>query len=166
MGDSLDHGRPAKRIKLEPHPQPSHPHSQSQARPRQRPLRPAPDTPVDPAEVAAAAPAFHVLSSTPGARRVRRRVRSRGGGRGAASGTAASRPPLQAPVDAGSSPASTESSSSLISTSTLPWPTQEQIHMAAAAVDTPIEMALIPLDNGKSTAKQMLRWSKCHPTPA
>ncbi|KAK4072698.1 transcriptional regulator family: Fungal Specific TF [Trichoderma aggressivum f. europaeum] len=151
MGDSLDQGRPAKRIKLAPHPQPSHPHSQSQAHPRQRPLRPAPEnTPVVPAEEAAVASAFHVLPAAPGARgarRVRRRVRSRGGGRGATSGARASRTPLPAPVDAGSSPASTESSSSLISTSTLPWPAQEQIHMAVAAVDTPIEMALIPLDN-------------------
>ncbi|KAL6696554.1 fungal-specific transcription factor domain-containing protein [Trichoderma pleuroticola] len=152
MGDSSDPGRPAKRIKLTPHPQPSHPHAQSQSqarpRPRQRPLRPAPEnTPLGPAEAAAAAPAFHVLPSVPGARRVRRRVRTRGAGRASASGTRASRPPLQAPVDASSSPASTESSSSLVSTSTLPWPTQEQIQMAAAAVDRPIEMALIPLDN-------------------
>ncbi|KAK4073710.1 transcriptional regulator family: Fungal Specific TF [Trichoderma harzianum] len=149
MGDSLDQGRPAKRIKLAPHTQPSHPHSQSQDHTRQRTLRPAPD-PAEAAAAAAAVPAFHVIPSGSGARggrRVRRRVRSRGGGRAAASGVGASRPPLQVPVDAGSSPASTESTSSVNSMSTLHWPTQEQIHMAAEAVDRPIEMTLIPLDN-------------------
>lgn len=156
MGDSLDQGRPAKRIKLAPHTQPSHPHSQSQDHTRQRTLRPAPD-PAEAAAAAAAVPAFHVIPSGSGARggrRVRRRVRSRGGGRAAASGVGASRPPLQVPVDAGSSPASTESTSSVNSMSTLHWPTQEQIHMAAEAVDRPIEMTLIPLDNGKSSASR------------
>lgn len=153
MGDSLDQGRPAKRIKLAPHTQPSHPHSQSQDHTRQRTLRPAPD-PAEAAAAAAAVPAFHVIPSGSGARggrRVRRRVRSRGGGRAAASGVGASRPPLQVPVDAGSSPASTESTSSVNSISTLHWPTQEQIHMAAEAVDRPIEMTLIPLDNDLCT---------------
>ncbi|KAL7910715.1 fungal-specific transcription factor domain-containing protein [Trichoderma velutinum] len=157
MGDSLDQGRPAKRIKLAPHPQPSHPHSHSQARPRQRPIRPAPaNTPAVSAEAAAVVPAFHVLPSTRGGR-VRRRIRSRGGGRAAASGTGASRPSLQVPVDtvfeAGASPASTESTSSLVSTSTLPWPTQEQIQMATTAIDRPIEMELIPLDNVRAPAE-------------
>ncbi|UKZ50043.1 hypothetical protein TrVGV298_004298 [Trichoderma virens] len=156
MGDSQDQGRPAKRIKLSPHPQPSRAPSHSQARPRrQRPIRPAPTNTPDPAEAAPVAAAFHVIPSTRGGRRVRRRGRGRGRGRGgrAASGTDTSRPLSQVPeevvIDASPSPASTESTPSSSSTSTLP---QEQLQVTAAAIDTPIEMTLIPLDNAPHVA--------------
>ncbi|PTB69053.1 hypothetical protein BBK36DRAFT_1192964 [Trichoderma citrinoviride] len=151
MGDSLDQGRPAKRIKLAPHPQPSHPHSVSYSHPhQQRLIRPAPsNTPVVPAAAAAAVAHtwVHVVPSPRGSRRVRRRVRSRGGR--AAPGPDPSRP--EASFDPASSPASTASTSSLTSSSTLPWPPLEAMQTMAAAVETSMESALIPFKDCLAT---------------
>ncbi|KAH0492782.1 hypothetical protein TgHK011_007717 [Trichoderma gracile] len=147
MGDSLDQGRPAKRIKLAPHPQPSHPHSVSYSHPhqQQRLIRPAPsNTPVVPAAAAAAVAHtwVHVVPGPRGGRRVRRRVRSRGGRAGP--GPETTRP--EADFEPGSSPASTASTSSLTSSSTLPWPHPEQMPTMTAAVETTMETALMSLD--------------------
>ncbi|KAL7817113.1 fungal-specific transcription factor domain-containing protein [Trichoderma gracile] len=147
MGDSLDQGRPAKRIKLAPHPQPSHPHSVSYSHPhqQQRLIRPAPsNTPVVPAAAAAAVAHtwVHVVPGPRGGRRVRRRVRSRGGRAGPGPETA--RP--EADLEPGSSPASTASTSSLTSSSTLPWPHPEPMPTMTAAVETTMETALMSLD--------------------
>ncbi|TFB07765.1 hypothetical protein CCMA1212_000570 [Trichoderma ghanense] len=148
MGDSLDQGRPAKRIKLAPHPQPSHPHSVSYSHPhQQRLIQPAPsNTPVVPAAAAAAAAVAHtwvrVLPPPRDGLRVRRRVRNRGGR--AAPGPDTPRP--EAGFEAGSSPPSTASTSSLTSSSTLPWQAAEPMPTMAAAVETSMETALMSLD--------------------
>ncbi|KAK1251827.1 hypothetical protein MKX07_007306 [Trichoderma sp. CBMAI-0711] len=154
MGDSLDQGRPAKRIKLAPHPQPSHPHSVSYSHPhhQQRLIRPAPsNTPVVPAAAAAAVAHtwVHVLPPPRGGRRVRSR-----GGR-AAPGSETRRP--EAGLEPGSSPASTASTStsSLTSSSTLPWPPPEPTPTMAAAVETTMETALMSLDAAAPLATEI-----------
>ncbi|KAH6605801.1 zinc finger protein [Trichoderma cornu-damae] len=167
--DSLDHGRPAKRIRLEPRPQPAHTHlrpHQQQQQQQQRLIKPAP--PAGPPAAAAAAPVahtwVHVVPSARGGRRNRRRGRGRGGARAAASGSDAPRPFSRAPADAvapasaapdtGSSPASTESTSSPTSTSTSTstslWMPHDPMRPAAAMtteapLEAPLETPLPPL---------------------
>ncbi|KAM0265588.1 hypothetical protein ACHAQJ_000020 [Trichoderma viride] len=162
MADSLDQGRPVKRIKLAPHPQPAYPHPRPRPRldslPQQQLIEPT-----TPLASTGSIPLswVHVVPATRGGRRHRNRNRNRGLGRGgggaSTSGSDAARALLQAPVEIiplinsalnTGSPASTISESSLISTSTSTSPRtpHEQIQPMQPVAATEVETVLVPQD--------------------